>query len=68
MAKIGYERLAKITYEQELAILAEVYRLALASYRKRKQEADEPTQPDGRDDAKESNGCIATDKYNRRSA
>jgi hypothetical protein len=37
MTRIEYERLSGITYEQELAILAEVYRLALESYRKRKE-------------------------------
>ncbi len=51
MARIEYERLSGITYEQELEILAEVYCLALASHRKRKQKAGEPTpEPDGRDD------------------
>jgi hypothetical protein len=42
MTRIEYERLSGITYEQELEILAEVYRLALESYRKRMQKADEP--------------------------
>jgi hypothetical protein len=53
MARIEYQRLSGITYEQELEILAEVYRLALESHRKRKQKADEPTpEPDGRDRTK----------------
>jgi hypothetical protein len=39
MTRIEYRRLSDITYEQELELLAEVYRLALESYRKRKQEA-----------------------------
>ena len=53
MARIEYERLSGITYEQELEILAEVYRLALESYRKRKQKAAEPApEPDGRDETK----------------
>jgi hypothetical protein len=47
MTRIEYERLSGITYEQELEILAEVYRLALESYRKRKKEAAEPVpEPD----------------------
>jgi hypothetical protein len=51
MARIEYERLSGITYEQELEILSEVYRLALESYRKRKQKSAEPApEPDGRDD------------------
>jgi hypothetical protein len=37
MTRIEYERLSGITYEQELEILAEIYRLALESYRKRKE-------------------------------
>jgi hypothetical protein len=54
MARIEYKRLSGITYEQELEILSEVYRLALESYRKRKQKATEPApEPDGRDDYEE---------------
>jgi hypothetical protein len=52
MTKNEYERLTGINYEQELEILAEVYRLALASHRKRKLKATESTQPDSCDDAK----------------
>jgi hypothetical protein len=51
MAKIEYKRLSGITYEQELEILAEVYRLALESHRRRKQEvAEQAPKPDGSDD------------------
>jgi hypothetical protein len=51
MNKVSYEqRRSGVTYEQELENLAEVYRLALESYRKRKQRSAEriPTS-DGRD-------------------
>jgi hypothetical protein len=36
MQKITYKQQPGITYEQELELLASVYRLALESYRKRK--------------------------------
>jgi hypothetical protein len=42
MNDMNYEqRRSGVTYEQELEILAEVYRLALESYRKRKQQFTE---------------------------
>ena len=54
MREIAYkQRHSDMTYEQELEILAEVYRLALESYRNRKVKAAEPTpEPDGRDGTK----------------
>jgi hypothetical protein len=61
MARIDYERLSEITYEHELEILAEVYRLALESYRRRKPKAGEPApEPVGRDDTKEPKNYGAT--------
>jgi hypothetical protein len=66
MARIEHERLSGVTYEQELEILAEVYRLALESYRKRKQKAAEPApEPDGRNDVRKGQDAhTATQKYN----
>ena len=51
MNKVSYEqRRSGVTYEQMLEILAEVYRLALESYRKRKQRsAERISTSDGRD-------------------
>jgi hypothetical protein len=62
MSRIEHERLSGVTYEQELEILAEIYRLALKSYQNRKKEAARPApEPDGRNAAKEStNACDAT--------
>jgi hypothetical protein len=45
MQKITYQQQPGITYEQELELLASVYRLALESYRKRK-----AAEQSGRDD------------------
>jgi hypothetical protein len=39
MREITYKQLPGVTYEQELELLAQIYALALESYRKRKQEA-----------------------------
>jgi hypothetical protein len=61
--QITYTPRPDATPEAELAVLAQIYMSVLE-----RKKAAEPTQPDGRDDAKESNGCIATEKYNRRSA
>jgi hypothetical protein len=65
MARLEHERFSGITYEQELAILSEVYRLALESYRKRKKVAARPApepEPDGCDDTKESKNNGAANK------
>jgi len=45
MKKMTYQQQPGITYEQELELLASVYRLALESYRKRK-----AAEQSGRDD------------------
>ncbi len=51
MKEIIYkQRRSGMTYEHELKILAQVYRLALESYQRRKQKAAVPIQPSGRDD------------------
>jgi len=46
MEKIIHEqRRSGLTYEAELELLAEVYRLALESYRKRKKEGEKAEAP-----------------------
>jgi hypothetical protein len=61
MAKITYKQHPDVTYEQELELLANIYRQALESYREKK-----GTRPGAPDDAmKGSKHDRATDKYTK---
>jgi hypothetical protein len=61
MREITYKQLPSVTYEQELELLAQIYALALESYRKQKAVRPAP-ESDGRNAAKESSrdDCDAT--------
>jgi hypothetical protein len=60
MREITYKQLPGVTHEQELELLAQIYALALDSYRKQKA-ARPAREPDDHNAAKEStNVCDAT--------